>query len=126
MATKWFLGVSASIWLPYGIFTFLYPTFLGEVAGLVASTPTAMTEVRAMYGGLEAAIGALCVTALLRPAFVAPVLWVSAYLTGGLALTRALGVLLDGGLSGYTVGALVFEASATVAAAVLARREPWG
>lgn len=121
-ATRLFLGFSVLAWLPYGVFSFFQPTYLGEIAGVMATTPTAQTEIRAMYGGLEAAIGVLCATALLRPAFAQPALIMLAFLSGGLALTRTLGLLLDGSASGYTVGALGFEVFSTTMAIIVARK----
>jgi hypothetical protein len=121
-ATRVFIGFSVFAWLPYGVFSFFQPTFLGEVAGVMATTPTATTEIRAMYGGLEAAIGVLCAAALVRSALVQPALIMLAFLSGGLASTRALGLLLDGGASGYTLGALGFEAFNTAVATILARK----
>ena len=118
-ATKIFLGLSVAVWLPYGLFCLVSPGYLAEAAGVAATSATGTTEVRAMYGGLQAAIGALCLFALSRPAFQSPVLLVLCFLTGGLALARALGFALDGSASGYTYGALGFEFASTLAAAYL-------
>jgi hypothetical protein len=121
--TKIFLGISVLIWLPYGIFCALQPGYLAEVAGVVANSPTASTEIRAMYGGLQAGIGALCAFALMRPRFQLSALVALSFLTGGLALTRACGLIFDGSSSGYTHGALIFEIINTCVAVMLARKE---
>ena len=63
MVLRVFLGISVLIWFPYGLFCFLQPSFLGQVAGVVAHSTTATTELRAMYGGLQAGIGLLCLAA---------------------------------------------------------------
>jgi hypothetical protein len=118
-ATKIFLGVSVAVWLPYGLFCLVSPGYLAEAAGVAATSATGTTEVRAMYGGLQAAIGALCLFALARPALRSPVLLVLCFLTGGLALARAVGFALDGDGSGYTFGALGFETANTLVAAYL-------
>ena len=104
-----FLGLSALVWLPYGIFCFFQPTALGEYAGLLTQSATASTEVRAMYGGLQTAIGVFALLALMRPTLVRPMLLMLAFLCTGLALGRLGGVLADGGLSAYTASGLVFE-----------------
>lgn len=104
-----FLGASALVWLPYGVYCFLRPTALGEFAGLTAASATASTEVRAMYGGLQAAIGAFALLALVRESLVKPALLMLAFLCTGLALGRLGGVVSDGGLSAYTISGLVFE-----------------
>lgn len=124
MAARIFLGLSALLWLPYGILCFFQPGVLGESgsAGLVATTATGSTELRAMYGGLQAAIGALLGLAVFRPALVHPALVLTAFLTTGLGGTRLAGAVMDGGFSAYTVGALGFElVSACVAWWLLSR-----
>lgn len=125
MALRIFLGFSTLVWLPYGLFCFVQPSFLNEAAGVLAGSATGTTELRAMYGGLQAGIGLLCLSALLRPAMVRPALLTLAFLTGGLFLSRLTGLLLfDGGLSGYTVGGLLFESvSAGGSIALLTRKE---
>jgi hypothetical protein len=119
---KLFLGLSMLVWLPYGLYCFAEPSFLGEAAGVVGQTATGTTEIRAMYGGLQAGIGLLCLLALLRSAFARPTLIMLAFLTGGLFTARAAGLVLDGGISGYTAGALVFELLSTAAAITLLTR----
>jgi hypothetical protein len=111
MAARIFLGLSALIWLPYGLYCFFSPGFLaGEgSAGVVAATATGSTELRAMYGGLQAAIGVFVGLAVFRPGLVQPALLMTAFLTTGLATARLAGALIDGGFSGYTFGGLGFE-----------------
>jgi hypothetical protein len=58
MAARIFLGLSALIWLPYGLLCFFQPAGLAESAGVTFTNATGATELRAMYGGLQAAIGA--------------------------------------------------------------------
>ncbi|TFH25533.1 MAG: DUF4345 domain-containing protein [Myxococcales bacterium] len=106
---KIFLGLSLLVWLPYGVFCFLNPGFLGEAAGVGYSSPTGATEIRAMYGGLQIAIGLLAGAALIRTELVRTAVTALLFLTAGLGTTRLLGVILDGGLSAYTGGALGFE-----------------
>ena len=50
MGAQIFLGVSALVWLPYGIFCLLQPSFLEGAAGVAASTATGTVELRAMPG----------------------------------------------------------------------------
>ncbi len=119
---KIFLGVSALVWLPYGIFCFTTPSFLGDAAGVVAQTGTGTTELRAMYGGLQAGIGLLCLVALVRPGIVRPALLMLAFLTAGLFSARLAGLFLDGDLSGYTAGALLVESLSAGLAVRLASR----
>lgn len=120
-AARWYLLASTLVWLPYGFFCFVRPDFLHDAAGIAASTATGTTELRAMYGGLQAALGLLTLTAVLRPAVAPTALTVLAFLCSGLFLSRLIGAVLDGGLSAYTACALVFECSSAVAALRLRR-----
>jgi hypothetical protein len=122
LATRVFLGLSVLAWLPYGVFCFLQPAFLTEAAGLALTSATAATEVRAMYGGLQAGIGALALLAAVRPAFANAALTMLAFLCVGLGVTRLGGALLDDSFSPYTNLALLFEfVSAGLALLLLAR-----
>jgi len=120
MATRIFLLLSALLWLPYGIYCWLHPSVLAEAAGVAFQSPTGSTELRAMYGGLQAALGVLAALGALRLAWVRPALVAIAFATTGLGSARLFGTLLDGGLSSYTTMALGFEfTSAVVALALL-------
>jgi hypothetical protein len=122
MATRVFLGLSVLVWLPYGLYCLVQPGSLAEAAGVTAVSATASTELRAMYGGLQSAIGALALAALLRPGLGRAALVCLFCLCAGLGSGRLVGVALDGGVSSYTALALVFEfGSAAVAAWLLAR-----
>lgn len=126
LATRLFLGFSALVWLPYGVFCVFQPSFLAKAAGVIASSATAVTEIRAMYGGLEAGIGALCLCAVLRPSLVRPALLMLSFICGGLGLTRILGLVLDGSASGYTFGGLALELPSAAIATLLVRRSGSG
>ena len=122
MTTRIFLFLTMLVWLPYGLYCLLRPESLADSAGVAFHSATGATELRAMYGGLEAAIGALAGVALLRASLVRPALIAIGFLTAGLATGRLIGVTLDGGFSSYTAMALGLEiSSALIAFALL----PW-
>ncbi len=122
MAARVFLALSALVWLPYGIYCFFAPHSLADAAGVVYSSPTGSTELRAMYGGLQAGIGLLAGLGVFRASLRRPALVALAFLTGGLVTTRLLGAALDGGVSSYTATAIVFELTSVVLASALAFR----
>lgn len=121
MGMKIFLGLSVLLWLPYGLFCIFTPEYLAEAAGVAATTATGTTEIRAMYGGLEAALGVLCVFALVRPEYAHTAATALCFVLAGLFLARFVGFVIDGSGSQYTYGTLVFESTYAVAAGFMAR-----
>lgn len=116
-----FLAISAALWLPYGLYCFANPGYLAEAAGVAAGSATGTTELRAMYGGLQVAIGALALASLLRPTLRRPALLCIAFLCAGLFTARLAGTALDGGVSAYTTMGLAFESLSLLFAAFLLR-----
>lgn len=109
MAERAFFFVSALLWLGIGTYYFIQPGILGEAAGVVATTPTGTTEIRAMYGGAQIGIGLFCAFALMRPALRRPALLMLLFVVGGLGSTRLLGAVLDSSFTSYTGMGLGFE-----------------
>jgi hypothetical protein len=124
MASVIFLAASAAVWLPYGIFCFADPGFLAGAAGVAAATPTGSIELRAMYGGLQAGIGALALAAVFREGLRSSALACLAFLCAGLALARLFGAMIDAELSSYTLFGLGFEITSAACASLLFRRRP--
>jgi len=122
MGMKIFLGLSVLLWLPYGVYCVINPGYLAGVAGVTASTPTGTTEIRAMYGGLQAALGVMSAFALIRPAYSHVAATALCFAMSGLFLARFIGFVLDASGSEYTYGALVFELSYAMIAGLMARR----
>jgi hypothetical protein len=123
MVVRIFLGLSALIWLPYGLYCFVDPTFLAGAAGVASNSTTGTIELRAMYGGLQAGLGGLAGVGALRPLFARPALVTLAFLCSGLFLSRVTGAGIAGEYSAYTVWALGFEiVSAAFAVRLLTQR----
>ena len=122
--TRIFLIVNVLLWLPYGLYCLVAPGALAEAAGVAATSATGTTELRAMYGGLQAAIGLLALAALLRRDLERTALTALAFLALGLFTGRLFGAFNDGGLSGYTIGALVLESTLTVLSVRFLRQPP--
>src|SRR5215470_17023030 len=95
--TRLFLIANGLLWLPYGLYCLAQPAMLREVAGIAATSATASTELRAMYGGLQAAIGALSFAAAGRRDLEHTALVALAFLAAGLFSARSCGALIDGG-----------------------------
>ena len=99
--TQVFLAVNSLFWLPWGLINLIWPeSWSGEVIpGMNVydlSSAVARIEVRAMYGGLQMAIGVFALLGAFRPkyrdsAFVFFVLALT-----GLALCRLAGMIVEG------------------------------
>ena len=122
MLARLFLALSAALWLLYGAYCLLVPGSLVEAAGVVATTATATTELRAMYGGLQIAIGVLALLGCLRGSLTRTALIALATLAAGLGSARLFGLWLDGGYASYTGIALGFEWFTAIASFSLLRR----
>jgi hypothetical protein len=119
-----FLALSALVWLPYGLWCLAQPGYLAEAAGVAFQSVTGSTEMRAMYGGLQAALGVLALGGTLHAGLRRPALLALAFLCAGLALGRITGIALDGAPSSYTLFAVGFEIVSAAAAAWLLGRTP--
>lgn len=104
-----FLGIEAALWVPYGIYCLFVPGVLETGATVGATSPTGVTELRAMYGGLQLAIGIGCAWGAVRTEARYSAVWMLFLLTAGIGMARGIGVALDGGLGAYTALALSFE-----------------
>ena len=124
MAARIFLGLMALLFVGYGLVCLASPGVPAEAAGLEMLSGDGAAEMRAMYGGLQTAVGMLALAAVLREELQRPVLFFLAFVLFGLASGRMVGAIADSaaGLTSYTWGALVFEAvSFGVAMALLGR-----
>jgi hypothetical protein len=119
LAARIFLGLCAVLWLPYGLMCLANPGSLAEAAGVVATTATGTIELRAMYGGLQAAVGVLALVGALRPALAPHALLALGTLAAGLGCTRLAAALHAGVFESYTIGALGLEWTMLVVAIVL-------
>jgi hypothetical protein len=124
VATRIFLALSGLIWLPYGLYCFFQPGSLGEAAGVAFTNPTGSTELRAMYGGLQAAIGIVAWAGVLRPELARSALQLLLLVGAGLGGARLLGAGLDGAFSAYTGMAIGLELGTVVITLGLLRRAP--
>ena len=108
----------------YGLACLASPGLVAGYVGMELPGPSALAEVAAMYGGLQAGVGFLLLYCALRTERIAEGLGLMVILLGALALARTLGLLMHGP-SAYNFGALAYE-SVTVALAFLALRSLGG
>lgn len=119
-----FLAASALVWLPYGLVCFFDPGYLAEVAGVASTSTTGTIELRAMYGGLQVALGVLAGAACFQTSLERPALLALAFMCAGLFMARLLGALLGAEFSAYTILGLLFELLSSAFATRLLARVP--
>lgn len=87
--------LSAGIFVFFGVWLFAIPTAL-EGIGIALTTPEAVIDIRATYGGLELGLAAFLLVAQARPAWHRAALLLSALCIGGFGSGRLAGILLAG------------------------------
>lgn len=106
----------------FGLAYLLRPHEMSNLSGLLPLAPSAVTDVRAWYGGLPLGL-ALYLLLALREAQLRTALLLLLVLYGALALTRLLGLFLDGGAQQtFNLYALLFEAVSAALAWAARRR----
>lgn len=79
----------------FGVATLLRPSLLGAV-GIALTEPAAAAEIRAFYGGLEVGLAVFFALALGRVGWHRPALVAQVCAFGGVALGRAIGLVVGG------------------------------
>jgi hypothetical protein len=119
---KIFLAINGLVFLILGVRGIWDPVAHLALVEIVPSTPAAMAEARAMYGGASISLGLLFMYGAAVRSWLKPGLLVLAVFAGGLAAGRMLGAMLDGPASALTLQFLALEVGVTVVALWLRRR----
>lgn len=119
-----FLLVAGLMWFAYGIYMLICPESLATVAGVSALSTTGRIELRAMYGGLEAAVGVLALVAVVVANLRRSALAALAFVCTGMGGTRLVCALLAGEFSRYTLEGLALEIPLALLAIWLFARAP--
>ena len=119
-----YLRILGAMTLFFGLIYLLFPQTMTDPTGFGALGPSATTDVRATYGGLQIGLGIFLLWAAAQEARVRLALVLQVLTIGAVAAARALGILLDGEATGVLVGALVFEILLAILSIALLRRLP--
>lgn len=122
MGVRIYLLLFGLLTAPFGIYCFVQPEFLAGFAGVAATSTTGTVELRAMYGGLQTALGLLAFVGAFRASYARAALLTAAFLCAGLGSFRLLGALMAGEVSYYSAQGMTFEFLAAIIAIVLLRR----
>jgi hypothetical protein len=105
----------------FGALLLLRPETLA-VVGVDLTTPSARTEIRGFYGGLELGFALFFAMAAARPVWFVPGLVAQSFSLGGVALGRVFGLVVDGSPESLTYALLAAEsAGCLIGVAALAR-----
>jgi hypothetical protein len=104
--------------LGFGIAITYAPLEVMAMAAVEAEGAAAAVELRAFYGGLELALGALVLICAWYPARRRDGLWLSLFIFAGIGLTRAAGMLWEDVSSGFLQLALAVELGTAALAAL--------
>lgn len=119
------LWLGAVVFVPFGLWILLDPTGLAALTERPLPTPTAMTESRAVDGGLVVGLGIFFALAALDPTKTRTGLLAMMLVGAGTVLGRCVGVTLDGGTAAtYRVAG--FELALAIVAGVALARSPGG
>jgi hypothetical protein len=88
------LGVTAVVYAAIGVAFIVAPDSLLPRVNITAPPGTALTDIRAVYGGLDFGIGAFLAFCYLRRQ-IALGLYASAFTLAGLACARTIGIILQ-------------------------------
>ncbi len=116
------LWLAAVTFVPFGIWVLADPTGLAAMTERTVATPTAMTESRAVDGGLLIGLGIFFAACALDPTRTRAGLLAMLLTLGGPFLGRLVGVALDGATAG-TLQAAGFELALGALAAIALMRD---
>ena len=119
MSPSWrtaLLWVLAVAFVGVGVSFIAAPTTFTEMAsGVAPDRPSALTDIRAVSGGVALALGVFFALCARRPDWVRPGLLLGALVDACLAASRVIGFVVDGGVTGTQVSFAVVEVVAVVA-----------
>ncbi len=116
---KPYLIFTVLVWLPWGVLCVFNTAVISDVIGVTSLSVTGNSDLRAMYGGVQTAVGLMALLALYDRRYLRQLLVTLAFLGSGLALSRSYGLYTDGSATFYTFGVLSYEIFATVSSIVL-------
>lgn len=111
----WLSGLSL---LGFGAAIVYAPLDIMAMADVHATGAAAAIELRAFYGGLELALGALVLICAWHPSRRRDGLWLTLFVFAGIGLTRAAGMLWDSATTDFLRLALTVELGTAALAAL--------
>jgi len=116
---KWFMLASAAAFFYFGFGFLLFPTSFCATLDIQLNSPTAITDIRAIYGGFEIGVGIFICFCTRNPLFHRPGLLAVACTVGGFGAGRLFGIVVDGSTVPLMVGFAILEITVTIIALFL-------
>ena len=113
-----YLIFNVAVWLPWGLICIFDLATIQNIIGVTSVTASGSTDVRVMYGGVQTAMGLMAARALYAQRHFETFLHALAIMGCTMALSRTIGLIIDGSSTFYTWGVLLYEASAGISAIV--------
>ncbi len=121
------LWLGAVLFVPFGLWVLYDPTALAAITERPLPTATALTDSRAVDGGLVLGLGLFFVACALDPTKTRAGLLALLLVGAGPFLGRCVGIVLDGGTAAtYRVAALELGLAALAAVALARQSNPLG
>lgn len=120
--TKSYLLVVGVLTILFGVIYLFVPATMTDPAGFGPLRGSALTDIRATYGGFQIGMGAFLLWAAGAEDRMRAGLILIALSIGSLFLSRALGVLMDGELSAFHMQGLAIESTLTAITLYLIRK----
>ena len=105
-----FLLLQGVAFFGLGVWFLIEPTTMASVIGLAPENPAGFAELRAVYGGLEIALGVFLLVTGFQANWSKTGLWLLLSCYGGITTGRIVGILLDQPDDTFTLQLLSFEA----------------
>lgn len=115
------LALSSAFVLLAGVACVVGPASFAEQAGLSA-TPSALTEIRAFYGGLQIGVGCFLIWCIRQRTLTFAGLLLVAFAVGGAGMARALGLIIDQAPTAFHLTNLAVEVMTVALVAVALSR----
>lgn len=103
------LVLAALMFAGLGVYLLKEPGKLDEWIGLRATTAESLTELRALYGGLEIGLGLFLLLCALRQPWISAGCACLVFVCGGIAIARVIGFFIDASFNNMMLGFLATE-----------------
>ncbi len=113
---RWYMIINGMMLGLYGVYCIYNPQIVADMTFMTVS-PSALTEIRAMYGGLEVALGLFFMVMAFDARRIETALIAMTMCFAGLGSTRVIGILMNG-LDPYNTNAIIYESISTVLAVI--------